>query len=266
MVGINLKAYLEKYATLYNQPRFIQADPISIPHRFSQKQDIEIAALFAATLAWGQRTTILNNLNRLMECMDHAPFEFVKNHTETDLRKMLGFVHRTFNDTDLLFFIDALRRLYNLHSSLEDVFSQGMKPTDTTVEGALIHFNRSFFNAPHLSRTEKHVSTPEKKSACKRMNLFLRWMVRYDENSVDFGIWKSINPSQLLCPLDVHVHRTATALGILHRKQADWQATLELTAKLRELDPKDPVKYDYALFGISVEKQWDSIGRSVSEK
>jgi uncharacterized protein (TIGR02757 family) len=250
-----LKALLDDYVERYNEPGFIGLDPISIPHRYSVTQDIEISGLFSALLAWGQRTTILKNLAQLMALMDHAPHDFVKNHQPKDRKPFEGFVHRTFNDADLIYFLTFLQHHYQSHGSMEILFTQGMSAKDKDMEMGLVHFHRNFFSLPHLSRTEKHVSTPERKSACKRMNLFLRWMVRLDNKKVDFGIWRNISPAQLLCPLDVHVHRTALHLGLVERTQADWRTTQELTQALRKLDPLDPVKYDFALFGMSIEKK-----------
>lgn len=250
-----LKALLDTYAERFNEPGFIELDPISIPHRFSLPQDIEISGLFSALLAWGQRATILKNLTQLMALMDGAPHDFVKNHQAKDRKRFEGFVHRTFNDSDLLYFLTFLQYHYQHHESMENLFTAGMSAKDKDMENGLAHFHRQFFALPHLSRTEKHVSTPERKSACKRMNLFLRWMVRIDKKKVDFGIWRNISPSKLLCPLDVHVHRTALELGLIRRTQADWQTTQELTRALRKLDAEDPVKYDFALFGMGIEKK-----------
>ncbi|MFN8285249.1 MAG: TIGR02757 family protein [Chitinophagales bacterium] len=246
---------LERKYKEYNQAAFIENDPVSIPHRFTKKQDIEIAGLFAATLAWGQRKTIIANATRLMQWMDNAPHDFVVNHKETDLKAFLQFKHRTFNATDTLYFIEFLRWFYSQHSSLEDAFFP-KTPKSKTIhpfEQALIGFNELFFSledAPH--RTKKHVSSPAKKSTCKRLNMYLRWMVRKDKYGVDFGIWKKIKPAELLIPLDVHVDRIARKLGLIKSKQTNWQTVLELTDALKTFDPNDPVKYDYALFGISV--------------
>lgn len=237
----------------YNQPNFIPLDPICIPHRFSKKQDIEIAGLFAAVLAWGLRKTIINKCTLLMEMMDNSPHDFILNHKETDLKPFINFKHRTFNVTDTLYFIDFLKRHYTKNESLESAFTQWMIPDDKTVENGLIGFHNYFFDdefAPQ--RTRKHIATPTRKSACKRLNMMLRWFVREDAKGVDFGIWKNIKTSQLVCPLDVHVERQARFLGLIDRKQSDWKAAIELTEKLKKIDPKDPVKYDFALFGIGV--------------
>ncbi len=257
MVTEKLKQFLDEKVKQYNRPNFIENDPISIPHLFTKQQDIEIAGFFAATLAWGQRVTIINNCKKLTGWMDNAPHDFLLNHEESDRKRFVGFVHRTFNDTDLLYFIEFLTRFYRSNSSLETAFGNHLNINDKTVEKALIGFNRQFFNLPYApQRTQKHVATPARKSACKRLNMFLRWMVRKDNNGVDFGIWKQINPSQLVCPLDTHVHRVAIGLGLLKRKQADWQAALELTENLRQLDADDPARYDYALFGSGVEEKF----------
>jgi uncharacterized protein (TIGR02757 family) len=244
---------LEENYLLYDQPSFIEKDPISIPHRFTKKQDIEIAAFFAAILAWGQRTTIINSCNRLMDLMDNAPHAFVLQHTDKDLQRFETFVHRTFNATDLLYCMAFFRWYYLEHTTLEDAFSGSLQSTDTHVGPAISGFHRLFFSlpdAPH--RTRKHIATPERGSTCKRLNMYLRWMVRKDIHGVDFGIWDKISPSQLLCPLDVHVERVARRLGLLTRRQRDWLAVLELTDNLRSIDPSDPVRFDFALFGMGV--------------
>lgn len=244
---------LEENYLLYDRPSFIEKDPISIPHRFSKKQDIEIAAFFAAMLAWGQRTTIINNCNRLMDLMDNAPHAFVLQHTDKDLQRFESFVHRTFNATDLLYCIAFFRWYYLEHTSLEDAFAIALHSTDAHAGPAISGFHQLFFSLPDApQRTRKHIATPERGSTCKRMNMYLRWMVRKDVHGVDFGIWDKISPSQLLCPLDVHVERVARKLGLLTRKQRDWMAVLELTDKLREIDPIDPVRFDFALFGMGI--------------
>lgn len=257
MVTEKLKLFLDNKAAQYNRPDFIANDPISIPHLFTKKQDIEIAAFFAATLAWGQRTTIINNCKKLMRWMDNAPHDFLVNHNESDRQRFLGFVHRTFNYTDLLYFIEFLTTYYKQNNSLETAFAQHISKQDTTIEKGLVGFNELFFSLPYApQRTRKHLATPAKKSACKRLNMFLRWMVRQDNKGVDFGIWKNINPAQLVCPLDTHVHRVAQGLGLLKRKQADWQAALELTGHLRQFNPADPTIYDYALFSLGVDEKF----------
>jgi uncharacterized protein (TIGR02757 family) len=254
-----LKEFLDKKVDLYNQPSFIAADPISIPHLFTKKQDIEIAGFFAAIFAWGNRTTIINKAKELMQLMDMAPYEFIRNYNEKDLKGLLEFKHRTFNDTDLLYFIEFFRHHYGKHKSLEAAFvshplpfSAGLERISPPhMETVLKNFYRYFFSLEDIpERTRKHIATPERNSTCKRLNMFLRWMVRSDEKGVDFGIWKNISPAQLICPLDVHVARVARQLGILKRKQNDWETALELTGFLRTLDKDDPVKYDFALFGL----------------
>lgn len=248
-----LKDFLDRKVEQYNSPDFIEADPIYVPHQFQKKQDIEIMAFFAAIFAWGQRKTIINKALELAERMENRPYDFVKNHTDADLKNLLGFKHRTFNDTDLLYTVDFMHRHYNISESLETAF---FETKNSSVEKALIYFRNYFFenqNAP--TRTRKHVSSPLQKSACKRLNMFLRWMVRKDDKGVDFGIWNQIESSKLICPLDLHVDRTARMLGLLQRDKNDWLAAEELTTNLRKLDPNDPVKYDFALFGVSIEEK-----------
>lgn len=249
-----LKELLDQKADQFNNTDFIADDPISVPHRFSKAQDIEISGLFAALFAWGQRKTIINSANKLMSLLDDAPHDFIVNHKERDRKKLEKFVHRTFQPDDLLYFIEFLQHHYRQHVSLENLFSDGMAGTDKHTGNGLIHFHHTFFSLPHLPRTEKHLQNPLRKSACKRINLYLRWMVRDDKRGVDFGLWKTIKPSQLLCPLDVHVQRTASELGLLKRQISDWEACLELTQNLKKLDPTDPVKYDFALFGMGIEQ------------
>jgi uncharacterized protein (TIGR02757 family) len=248
----NIIAFLNEKVDAYNQPSFIDADPICIPHLFRKRQDIEIAGFFAAIFSWGNRTTIIQKSRELMERMDMAPYDFVMHHQPSDLRKLGGFKHRTFNADDLFYFLHFFHIHYSRYKSLEVAFAKWMLPGDTTIENALIGFRRYFFSEEHLKRTQKHISSPEFKSSCKRLNMYLRWMVRQDKNGVDFGIWKKIRPAQLICPLDVHVARVAKRFNLLQRKPTDWQAALELTDYLRKLDPADPVKYDFALFGLGV--------------
>lgn len=246
-----LQALLNERAAFYNTPAFIAADPVSLPHRFTRRQDIEIAGLFAAVLAWGHRSMILRNGDRLLGWMDSAPYDFVRHHTEDDLRRFLGFAHRTFNTTDLLHFLRFLQRHYKTSDSLETAFTGGAVYTDETVEAALARFHEAVFDfedAPQ--RTRKHVATPVRSSACKRLCMYLRWMVRNDAQGVDFGLWKTLTPAQLVCPLDVHSAGTARRLGLLDRTTTDWKAALELTGRLRAFDPEDPVRYDFALFGM----------------
>jgi uncharacterized protein (TIGR02757 family) len=248
-----LKNYLDQAERRYNTPAFIADDPISVPHRFSKLQDREIMAFWAATLAWGQRKTIIRSANRLAELMDNAPHDFVLNHSEKDRARFETFAHRTFQATDTLWFLEFFQNYYRKAKSLETAFARHLSSSDSTVENALRGFHDSFFDHPYApERTRKHVATPARGSTCKRLNMFLRWMVRHDKAGVDFGIWQKIEASQLLIPLDVHVERVARRLGLLQRKQTDWQAVLDLTQNLRAFDPKDPVKYDFALFGLGV--------------
>lgn len=248
-----LKFFLSEKIELYNNPSFIKNDPISIPHLFTKKQDIEIAGFFAALFSWGNRTTIINKSKELMQLMHYMPYEFCINHSDNDLKQLLTFKHRTFNATDLLYFISFFKMHYSRHHSLEIAFTQWMNKKDETIENGLKGFYHYFFSLPDIpDRTRKHIASPEKNSSCKRLNMFLRWMVRYDEKGVDFGIWKNISSSQLVCPVDVHVARVATELKLIQRQPIDWQTALELTAYLRTLDKTDPVKYDFALFGSGV--------------
>ena len=260
--GAELKKYLDDKAAKYNKTSFIEKDPISIPHQFKDKADIEIMALFAAVLAWGQRQTIIAKCNELIYRMGGEPYKFVMNHTDEDLKQLEGFKHRTFNDTDLLYFIDFLHRHYSEFDSLESAFipETGFE----SVENSLIYFQKYFFdheNAP--KRTLKHISSPAKKSACKRLNMFLRWMVRKDTNGVDFGIWTQIPMSELVCPIDLHVERAARKLMLITRKPVDWLTAIELTENLKELDKNDPVKYDYALFGLSIGEDITSFSKEI---
>ena len=261
MKAKDLKYFLDKKVGLYNQPSFIKEDPICIPHSFTKKQDIEISGFFAAIFAWGNRITIINKSKELMQLMDNAPHDFCLQHNTKELKRLMAFKHRTFNATDLLYFIEFLKTHYNKHKSLETAFTphpqilsiNGAGSNTPNIEDALKNFHNYFFSLEHIpGRTRKHIATPERKSSCKRLNMFLRWMVRNDNKGVDFGIWKNISPSQLICPLDLHVVRVAKRLNLLHRKQTDWQAAIELTEFLRTLDSNDPVKYDFALFGMGV--------------
>ncbi len=247
-----LKLFLDEKVEFYNKPGFIESDPISIPHRFVKKQDIEIAGFLAATLAWGQRTTIIRNANRLLAWMDESPHEFILNHSAKELKPFRTFVHRTFNATDCLYFLSALRNIYRHHDSMEEAFTGGIPFKASDAGEAIGRFRNHFFELPHPTRTRKHLSDPAEGSAAKRMNMYLRWMVRNDQKGVDFGIWKKIPSSALLIPLDVHTGNTARKLGLLKRTQSDWKAVMELTTSLRRMDAADPVKYDFALFGLGV--------------
>lgn len=261
MTPKELKIFLDKKVNFYNRPSFIELDPISIPHQFSKKQDIEIAGLFAALFAWGQRTTIINKANELMNRMDQAPYDFICHHSEQDLKKLVGFKHRTFQDVDLLFLVDFLSRHYQKQDSLEDAFvmDQGQRIVDQNLNTLqykrLRNFYDTVFAGDHLRRTEKHISTPAKKSACKRINMYLRWMVRKDKQGVDFGLWKKIKSNELIIPLDVHVCRVSEKLGLLENTKTNWEIAVNLTEQLRQFDAKDPVKYDFALFGIGVSEK-----------
>jgi len=254
---LELKDFLDSKVEEYNQVEFIRNDPVCVPHNFHDPRDIEISGLWTSVLAWGLRKTIIRNCTLLFELMDNAPYDFVVNHQDNDLKKLLNFKHRTFNTTDTLYFVSFFNHFYKNHHSLEEAFSLGMSPADPTMEKGLRCFHDLFFDLDHAPpRTRKHISTPARNSACKRLNMFLRWMVRQDNSGVDFGIWTTLKPSQLVCPLDVHVDRVARHLGLIKRKQSDWQTALELTDNLRTLDPEDPVKYDYALFGLGVMEKY----------
>jgi uncharacterized protein (TIGR02757 family) len=254
---IDIKSFLDTKVAQYNRREFIKNDPISIPHLFTKKQDIEIMGFWAATLAWGQRVTIINKCRELIALMDGTPYDFIMNHEDIDLKKLLQFKHRTFNDIDTLYFIAFFRHHYSNYDSLEMAF---LPPGPLKgVEESLNHFRSYFFSLPDFPhRTKKHVSSPSQKSTCKRLNMFLRWMVRKDNCGVDFGIWNQLKPAGLICPCDLHVDRVARKLKLITRKQTDWQTAVELTEKLRELDPTDPVKYDFALFGLGIEERWGS--------
>lgn len=291
----DLKDFLDLKVDLYNRPAFIENDPVSIPHQFSAKQDIEIMGFWAAILSWGQRKTILNKCCDLIQRLDGVPFDFIMNHGDADLKRLIGFKHRTFNDTDALYFIEFFKYHYQNHSSLEAAFfpPEGLfkdsvfrsdfvedhfskkedhsslaspacyagqltdSPAEPGIEDALNYFRGYFFSLPdYPKRSIKHVSSPLQNSTCKRLNMFLRWMVRSDDRGVDFGIWKTIKPSQLICPTDLHVERVARKLKLIKRKQRGWKMALELTDNLRLFDVQDPVKYDFALFGLGIEERF----------
>lgn len=252
-----LKEFLNRKVEEYERPFFIESDPISIPHQFSRLQDIEIAGFFAALFAWGNRQAILKKARELMQLMDMAPYEFVLRHSPEDLKKLVQFKHRTFNPTDILYFVSFLNFHYSTEPSLETAFTKWMMPGDENVEKALTGFYHYFFSLEDApERTRKHIATPEKKSTCKRLNMYLRWMVRSAEKGVDFGIWKNIDPAQLICPIDVHVARVAKHFQLLNRDQIDWKAALDLTAHLRTMNPADPASYDFALFGLGVMEKY----------
>ncbi len=258
MVKKDVKSFLDRKVFEYNNPDFIKDDPVCIPHLFTKKQDIEIAGFFAAIFAWGIRKTIINKSLLLMQLMDNAPYDFCLNHQDKDLKKLLGFCHRTFNDTDLLYFISFFKFHFSNHLSFESAFFnqktlESTESSEGTIQMALNYFYDYFFSlddVPH--RTLKHIAAPKKNSACKRLNMYLRWMVRNDNKGVDFGLWKSVSPSILICPIDVHVARVARKFGLLHRNQVDWLSAEELTKTLRNFDKNDPAKYDFALFSLGI--------------
>lgn len=253
MVTEKLKEFLERKYREYDRPAFIDADPIVVPHRFRKKQDIEIAGFFAAIFAWGARPTIIRKATELMQLMDNDPHAFCMHFTDSDFKKLTDFKHRTFNTVDLYYMLEFLRFHYQQHQSLETAFSKWMEADAENIEDALTGFHRYFFSLEDAPRrTQKHIATPARNSSCKRLNMYLRWMVRRDKQGVDFGLWKKIKPSQLVCPLDVHVLRVAARFQLLQRKKADWQSALDLTETLKRFDAGDPVKYDFALFGLGV--------------
>jgi uncharacterized protein (TIGR02757 family) len=246
----DLKSFLDEKVALYNNPNFIESDPVQIPHLFSQKEDIEIAGFLSATIAWGNRKMIIQNSHKMITLMGNSPYDFVMSHTENDLEKLNTFVHRTFNGQDFITFIKGLQHIYQNHNGIESVFALHQEATHL---GKSIHeFRKLFFEINHQKRTQKHISDPLNNSAAKRINMYLRWMIRKDNNGVDLGIWKSISPSKLSCPLDIHSGNVARKLQLLSRKQNDGKALTELDTQLRKLDALDPVKYDFALFGLGV--------------
>jgi uncharacterized protein (TIGR02757 family) len=246
-----LQVFLERKVKQYNQPSFIPEDPISIPHSYEKKQDIEIAGFFTAVFSWGNRTTIIRKSRELMRLMNDSPHQFILNHTGREVRKLLSFKHRTFNPTDLLYFIEFFRHHYRRYDSLEDAFLLSGTGAGWDAGTALSAFHHYFFSLDAVPpRTRKHVATPEHNSSCKRLNMLLRWMVRRDDKGVDFGCWKRIPMNRLICPLDLHVARVARRFGLLTRTPTDWSAALQLTDRLSQLDPEDPVKYDFALFTL----------------
>jgi uncharacterized protein (TIGR02757 family) len=245
-----IKELLDEKYFQFNNTSFIETDPISIPHQFSKKEDIEIASLLVATIAWGQRTSIINNGNKLMRLMNDEPHDFILNFSKKDAARFEGFVHRTFNSTDCVFFLNSLKHIYTKHGGLEAAFSTDFSSKETDVKNAITNFRALFLNTEHQSRSEKHISNPSAKSSAKRLCMFLRWMVRKDKHGVDFGIWKSIKSSQLCLPLDLHTGNVSRKLGLLNRTQNDWQAVEEITSVLRTFDKNDPIKYDFSLFGL----------------
>lgn len=252
-MAANLQEFLDAQVIKFQHPSFVQDDPISVPRQFTRLQDIEITGFWTAMLSWGLRKTIIRKANELVGLMDNAPYDFILHHQETDRKRFLKWKHRTFQSTDTLYFLEFFQQFYQNHHSLEDAFVPEANLGAADTEGALAHFHETFFGLTHApKRTRKHVATPAKNASCKRLNMFLRWMVRSDENGIDFGLWKKISPAQLLIPLDIHVARVSRKLGLLSRKQMDWKAVLEISGRLREFDPDDPVKYDFALFGLGV--------------
>ena len=251
----DLKSFLDEKAEIYENIQFLEKDPISIPHQFNKKEDIEISGFLIATISWGNRVSILKSGKRMMQLMGNDPYNFIISHSAKDLKRVSSFVHRTFNGSDLIYFIKALKHIYINHKGLEFALSQDKysKRMDKNIN----NFKNLFFELPHMKRSEKHISDPLKGSAAKRLNMYLRWMVRSPKKNVDFGIWKRISPSQLSCPLDVHSGNVARNFGILNRKQNDHKALLELDCKLREFNANDPVKYDYALFGLGVNEKFN---------
>lgn len=249
-----IKDFLDESYFKYNSKLFIENDPICIPHRFKKKEDIEIASFLAATIAWGNRKSIITNASKLMQWMDNTPHAFIVNHTKKDLKPFEKFVHRTFNGKDCIFFINALQSIYLQHNGLEAAFKCEINDSEFNLKHNIVNFRNLFLNTKHLTRSEKHISNPLQKSSSKRLCMFLRWMVRNDKKGVDFGIWKSIMPKELCLPLDVHTGNVSRSLGLLTRKQNDWQSVEEVTRVLRLLDKDDPIKYDFALFGLGVDK------------
>jgi uncharacterized protein (TIGR02757 family) len=245
-----IKGFLDSKVDEYNNVRFIESDPIQIPHRFSLKEDIEISGFLTSAIAWGNRKMIIRNAEKMMDLMGNSPYDFIMEHREHHLESLEGFVHRTFNATDLRFFILSLKNIYQNHQGLESVFAQNA--TKDSLQTSIHQFKKIFFEIGHPPRTQKHISDPLKGSAAKRINMYLRWMVRNDDKGVDFGIWKSISPALLSCPLDVHSGNVARKLGLIQRKQNDAIALSELDTSLRKMNPSDPVKYDFALFGLGV--------------
>lgn len=246
-----IKEFLWIKYNKYNCENFIHSDPIQIPHQFSEKKDIEIAAFLTAIIAWGKRSMIIKNALRLMQLMDNSPYRFITSASETELTRFHDFTHRTFNGTDCVFFIRSLQNIYKNHGGLEQVFVEKIKE-GASLRDAIIYFRNVFFEIPHPQRTTKHIANIEKNSAAKRINMFLMWMTRNDNKRVHFGLWKTIKASNLFIPLDVHTGNVSRKLGLLHRKQNDWKAVEELTSRLRSFDPIDPVKFDFALFGLGV--------------
>ncbi len=247
-----LKDILDNAVHEFNTTEFIQNDPICIPHRFTKKEDIEISAFITATLSWGNRKSIIKSALKFIELMENSPHDFILNHSEIEKKRFNKYTHRTFNSIDALYFIESFKNIYSNHGGLEKVITNGYLVNG--IFGGLTNLNNIFFSIDHLTRTKKHLSSPEKNSACKRLNMFLRWMVRSDSQKVDFGLWHNISKADLMCPLDIHSGNIARKLGLLNRKQNDWKAVVELTDSLKQFCLEDPIKYDFALFGIGVNK------------
>ena len=247
-----LKSFLDEKVVLYNNPNFIESDPVQIPHLFSLKEDIEIAGFLSSTIAWGNRKMIIKNAHKMMDLMGNTPYDFVMSHNEDQLERLESFVHRTFNGQDFISFIKGLQHIYKNHNGIEGVFSKNVNSNNLNLQNSIHEFKKVFFEIEHQNRTQKHISDPMNGSAAKRINMMLRWFCRQDHKGVDLGIWKTISPSKLSCPLDVHSGNVARKLGLLTRKQNDGKALAELDTALRILDPNDPVKYDFALFGLGV--------------
>ena len=254
-MSLKIKEFLDYKSEKYNNPSFIQEDPIQIPHLFQKKEDIEISGFLTATIAWGNRKSIIKSSKKIVEIFEYKPYDFIMNHNDSDLKKLESFKHRTFNGYDLIQFVKSIKNIYLNHDGLETVFAKNI--LQERMHNSIHEFKKKFFEIDHLKRTKKHISDPFKGSAAKRINMFLRWMVRDDNKGVDFGIWKKIKPKYLSCPLDIHSGRIARKMGILKRKQNDHKAVIELDSFLRTLDVNDPVKYDYALFGIGVFEKLD---------
>lgn len=243
---------LDEAADLYNRPAFIENDPVSVPHRFFLKEDIEIAGFISAVFAWGKRSTSISKANEILQLMDDTPYDFISHSSDQEYKRFEHFVHRTFQSVDALYFINGIKSFYRKYGSLEDFFAPRLRTQD--MRSTLHDFKAEFFSLPHFQRTEKHLPDPYKGSAAKRMNMFLRWMIRDDHRGVDFGIWRDIDPAILKLPLDVHSGRVARKLGLLMRKQNDWKAVEEVSSSLSLINPKDPIVYDFALFGLGVNK------------
>ncbi|MGM0573727.1 MAG: TIGR02757 family protein [Bacteroidota bacterium] len=246
----DIKGFLDEKADKYNNPDFIETDPIVVPHQFTRKEDIEIAGFLTASIAWGKRETIIKNAFTLMELMGYTPYDFVMNHQAHHLEKLDHFVHRTFNAVDAKYFIRALKHIYTHQGGPETLIAASV--SENSVIPSLSNFHTVFFSLPHPLRTRKHVSDPNKGSSAKKINMYLRWMVRQDKKGVDFGLWKTVSPAILSCPLDVHTGNVARKLGLLTRKQNDLKAVCDLDSALRAMDCHDPVRYDYALFGLGM--------------